>query len=228
MKKQIALIIVSMLAVMSVSAQKVNTKEECRHSQKSSICEEGAGVIQPSLDDIFGGCTHYPDVEVKPELPEEPVLPEIPELPEMPEMPEIPGAPEEIPDNETEDTEISLARQVFLLVNAERAKHGLSALTYDSTLERAADVRAAEIKKSFSHTRPDGKSCFTAIDETGYSYRTAGENIAYGQRSASEVMEAWMNSEGHRANILGQNYTNIGVGVFETGGVIYWSQFFAG
>ena len=230
MKKQIALIIISMLAVMSVSAQNVNTKEECRHSQKTSICEAGQGVIQPSLDEILGNCTKCPDVEVKPELPEVPELPEtpvIPEFPETPEMPEEPELPEETPDIEVETPEISFAKQVFSLVNAERAKYGLSALTYDSTLERAANIRAVEAKTSFSHTRPNGTSCFTALDEVGYSYRTAGENIAYGQRTAAEVMEAWMNSEGHRANILGQNYTHIGIGVYEAGGVIYWSQFFA-
>ena len=116
--------------------------------------------------------------------------------------------------------------QVLALVNEERAKHGLQSLTYDSLVSSAANIRAKEIKSLFSHTRPDGRSCFTALDEVGYSYRKAGENIAYGQKSAKEVMSAWMNSEGHRANILG-DYTYIGIGVYESGGTIYWSQFFA-
>lgn len=249
MKKQFALIIISILAVMSVSAQNVNAKEMCSHSQRTPICQAGPGVIQPSLDEIFDTCIQCPDTDVRPELPEipekpeapeEPVLPDIPEKPEVPEVPEIPEAPEvpevpETPDNpeqapdiEPDNPETSLALRVVTLVNAERAKYGLSALTYDGVLSRAANTRAVETKTYFSHTRPDGSSCFTALDEVGYSYRTAGENIAYGQKTAAEVMNAWMNSEGHRANILGQNYTHIGVGVYESGGVIYWSQFFAG
>lgn len=244
MKKQIALIIVSLLAGMSASAQNVNEKnynfEMCRICERTPICEMGPGVIQPDLECILGICPDAPDFEVKPELPElpeldTPILPDIevePEIPEIPEVPdvEIPEAPEvpetpEIPDNEVEVPDTSLAMQVFSLVNSERAKYGLSPLTYDTTLSRAANIRAVEIKSLFSHTRPNGQSCFTVLDEVGYSYRSAGENIAYGQRSAKEVMDAWMNSEGHRANILG-DYDYIGIGVYESGGVIYWSQMF--
>lgn len=208
----------------------------CRTCEITPICQMGEGVIQPNLDFIFGTCPDLPDTPVKPEIPQlpeidTPVLPDIevePEVPEVPDIPVIPDVPEapEIPDVEEELPDTTLAMQVLSLVNAERAKYGLSALTYDSTLGRAADIRAIEIKSLFSHTRPDGRSCFTVLDEVGYSYRKAGENIAYGQRSAEEVMTAWMNSEGHRANILG-DYTYIGIGVYESGGTIYWSQFFA-
>lgn len=202
------------------------------------ICEMGEGVIQPDLDFIFGTCPDTPDIpdlpdyEVKPELPQlpeadTPLLPDIEVEPETPDIPDIPEIPEQTPDTEVETPDSSTDLQVFSLVNSERAKYGLSPLTYDSTLQEAADIRAVEIKSLFSHTRPNGQSCFTALDEVGYSYRKAGENIAYGQRSAKEVMDAWMNSEGHRANILG-DYDYIGIGVYESGGVIYWSQFFAG
>ena len=92
---------------------------------------------------------------------------------------------------------------------------------------RVYTVRAREIPSLFSHTRPNGTSCFTAISEAGIAYRTAGENIAYGQRSADEVMEAWMNSSGHRANILGKDFAYIGVGVVYENGTYYWTQFFA-
>ncbi len=245
MKKQIALIIISMLAALSASAQNVNEKtcnnEMCRIHERTPICEMGPGVIQPDLDCIIGNCPDIPDFEVKPEIPEIPQLPEIdtpdlpdigvePETPEIPdaEAPEAPEVPEipETPDNEVEMPETSLAMKVLNIVNSERAKYGLDFLTYDSTISRAAGIRAMEIKSLFSHTRPDGRSCFTALDEAGYSYRKAGENIAYGQNSPEEVMTAWMNSEGHRANILG-DYDYIGIGVYESGGVIYWSQFFA-
>ena len=119
------------------------------------------------------------------------------------------------------------ARQVAGIVNRERAANGLSPLKYSDRLSEPALVRAKEIQSSFSHTRPNGSKCFTAITEAGITYRTAGENIAYGQRNPEEVMNAWMNSSGHRANILGANYEYIGIGVTYQNGTYYWSQFFA-
>ncbi|MCC8083808.1 MAG: CAP domain-containing protein, partial [Clostridium sp.] len=90
-----------------------------------------------------------------------------------------------------------------------------------------AQTRAREIEKSFSHTRPDGSSFNTALTEAGVSFRGAGENIAYGQTTPQQVMEGWMNSSGHRANILNANYTSIGVGHYKNGaGVDYWAQLF--
>jgi uncharacterized protein YkwD len=80
----------------------------------------------------------------------------------------------------------------------------------------------------FSHTRPSGNKWTTVLSEFGISYRKAGENVAYGQRSASEVMSAWMNSDGHRANILGNGYTQLGVGHYKKNGTDYWAQIFIG
>ncbi len=91
----------------------------------------------------------------------------------------------------------------------------------------AANVRAKEIKQQFSHTRPDGRSFDTVLTENGVSFRGSGENIAYGQRSPEAVMEGWMNSAGHRANILNANFKNIGVGYYQdTNGVNHWVQLF--
>ena len=118
--------------------------------------------------------------------------------------------------------------EVVRLVNAERAKYGLSALSLDKGAANAAHVRAKEIVKSFSHTRPDGRSCFTAASDLGVTYRTAGENIAYGYSTTAKVVEGWMNSEGHRKNILSASFGKIGVGCYSSGGVYYWSQFFIG
>lgn len=133
------------------------------------------------------------------------------------------------PDTKPSDTETqsvsAYAKRVVQLVNQERAKVGLPALTLDTTASKAAQVRAKEIRTSFSHTRPNGNSCFTALKEAGVSYRTAGENIAAGQQTPEQVVAAWMNSEGHRKNILGSQYTAIGVGYLEGG---YWTQFFIG
>ena len=93
------------------------------------------------------------------------------------------------------------ADAVVKLVNQERAKAGLKSLSVNQAAAAAANVRAREIEGAFSHTRPNGSSFSTALKEQGASYRAAGENIAYGQRSAEQVMEGWMNSSGHRANI---------------------------
>ncbi len=116
--------------------------------------------------------------------------------------------------------------RVISLVNQERQKMGLSALKADTSLSKVALVRAKETVKSFSHTRPNGQSCFTVLDEYGIKYSGAGENIAYGQSSPEEVVNAWMNSEGHRANILNANFTKIGVGCHKNGSTLYWAQMF--
>lgn len=130
--------------------------------------------------------------------------------------------------NAQKDTEVlSFAQQVVKLVNEERSKAGLSALSYDSKVEAAANVRAKETELSFSHSRPDGTSFSTALKEQNISFRMSGENIAYGQISAEDVMKGWMNSPGHRANILNGNYTSIGVGYYKAAnGRNYWTQLF--
>ncbi|MBP3579954.1 MAG: hypothetical protein J6K12_01770 [Clostridia bacterium] len=115
---------------------------------------------------------------------------------------------------------------LFELVNNQRLKSGIAALTYDEDLEKCASVRSKEIQSLFSHTRPNGTRCFTVLDEYGYKYSTAGENIAYGQDSANEVFEAWMNSQGHRENILNPSYTRIGMAKYGTS-TLYWAQMFA-
>lgn len=119
------------------------------------------------------------------------------------------------------------AYQVAAIVNRERQANGLPMLRYSDTLSEAANTRAREIQTYFSHTRPNGTSCFTAVTEMGIRYRYVGENIAYGQRSPEEVMNGWMNSSGHRANILSPNFEYMGIGVAKRNGVYYWTQFFA-
>ncbi len=120
------------------------------------------------------------------------------------------------------------ASQVLTLVNAERANAGLGSLSMTSELNAAAQKRAEEIISVFDHTRPDGTSCFTVFDAYGISYGYAGENIAAGQQSPSEVMNSWMNSSGHRQNILGGNFNHIGIGVVHINGGYgyYWVQLF--
>lgn len=124
----------------------------------------------------------------------------------------------------------SWANRVLELINEERAKEGLGAVVMDAGLVNVATIRANEIIQTFSHTRPDGSSCFTAYAECGVSYMAAGENIAAGQRSPEEVMKAWMNSPGHRANIMDPSFGRVGIGVVSSSSGrygYYWVQNFA-
>ena len=105
--------------------------------------------------------------------------------------------------------------------------HGDLPLDCETVLSEAAAVRAREIARSFSHTRPSGASFSSALSESGVSYLRAGENIASGQKSASEVVNAWMNSPGHRANILNSSYSRIGSASVNIDGTHYWVQLFA-
>ncbi len=110
--------------------------------------------------------------------------------------------------------------QLIAEVNAERARRGLSTLREDPSLMQAAALRAQEITELFSHTRPDGSSCFT-VSEMAY-----GENIARGHNSVNRVMAAWMTSSGHRQNILRASYGCIGVCCLYHNGLWYWVQLF--
>ena len=119
------------------------------------------------------------------------------------------------------------AAEVLRLTNIERDSKGLAPLSETPALTQTAIVRANETIKSFSHERPDGRSCFTAFDENGVTYFWAGENIAAGQKTPAEVVRAWMDSPGHRENILSGEFGHLGVGVaMDSNGRLYWSQNF--
>lgn len=124
----------------------------------------------------------------------------------------------------------SYAAEVIRLVNEIRTEQGLPELTTSSSLSKAAALRAEEIVTLYSHTRPDQSSCFTVLPAYGISYRAAGENIAAGQSTPSAVVNAWMNSPGHRANILNPNFKFLGVGYVSGRGSYghYWVQLFIG
>jgi uncharacterized protein YkwD len=143
------------------------------------------------------------------------------------------SSPEQKPGNGSteesipEDSTHAFIQRVVDLVNAERAKEGLNPLTANTKVQAAAQVRAKECEKSFSHTRPNGSPFASALREQGVTYKSAGENIAWGQRSPEEVVRAWMNSAGHRKNIMNPNFTTIGVGYYENArGTDYWCQLF--
>lgn len=119
-------------------------------------------------------------------------------------------------------------QEVVRLVNAQRAQNGLKPLAENWELSRVARYKSADMasRRYFSHESPTYGSPYQMMRNFGISFRSAGENIAYGQRTPAAVVGAWMNSSGHRANILSSSYTQIGVGYHEAGN--YWTQMFIG
>lgn len=132
------------------------------------------------------------------------------------------------PSESTTPSFSSEAEAVLYYVNIERNNNGLSSLTLSSSITNAANARAIETVSLFSHTRPNGETCFTVLDEYGIGYNSCGENIAYGYSDAKSVVTAWMNSEGHRANILSSSFNQLGVGCYydSNTGSYYWVQLF--
>ena len=129
----------------------------------------------------------------------------------------------------TLDTSVrAYEQEVIRLVTVERAKAGLKALTEDWELSRVARYKSQDMHdlRYFSHTSPTYGSPFDMMKAFGIRYRTAGENIAMGYRTPAAVVQGWMNSPGHRANILNASYTKIGVGYVASGN--YWTQHFIG
>ena len=198
-------------AVISVNGNKLNcgTVEELKDKlQQINGCDN----IWNLLSKL--NCGNQPDVNV----PNVPIVPETPE-----------ESPEETPEvtPEVQDQAYAYGLRITELVNEHRAAAGLSPVKYSAQISKAAQVRAVEIEKSFSHTRPDGRYFSTVFAEHGISYRYSGENIAWGQKSPEEVVTAWMNSAGHRANILNANFTELGVGYRQNArGVNYFTQLF--
>ena len=137
-----------------------------------------------------------------------------------------PGQVLNIPTTDT--SVLNYEKEVVRLVNVERTKNGLKPLTYDWELSRVARIKSQDMKdnKYFSHTSPTYGSPFQMMKSFGITYRSAGENIARGQATPQAVVNAWMNSSGHRANILNSSFTHIGVGYIANGK--YWTQMFVG
>ncbi|MFB4213143.1 SafA/ExsA family spore coat assembly protein [Shouchella sp. JSM 1781072] len=138
-----------------------------------------------------------------------------------------PGQTIQLPGQNTQN--LSMEQEVVQLVNAERAKHGLQPLKENWELSRVARFKSDEMRDRnyFNHTSPTYGSPHQMIRDFGINYRASGENIAAGQTSAQAVFNAWMNSTGHRQNILSSNYTEIGIGYAQGGSYgHYWTQMF--
>lgn len=169
-----------------------------------------------------------PETPSEPEQPSEPELPIEPELPSEPETPAEPELPSEPEQPEVSDGVHAYERQVVELVNVQRARNGLQLLSLDAGLCRFARVKSQDMhdNRYFDHTSPTYGSPFDMMRQFGITYASAGENIAMGYSTPEAVVNAWMNSSGHRANILSAKYTTLGVGFVSDGG--YWTQWFIG
>lgn len=184
-----------------------------------------------------------PDVQPEPTTPAEPVPSKPAEEPTTPTQ-EVEPAPTPTPSNpapstpetnptpstpvdQTNDASLSaIEKEVLDLTNAERQKAGLAPLQSDKNLMTAARAKSTDMatNRYFSHDSPTYGSPFDQMKSFGVTYRSAAENIAQGQRSAQEVVNSWMNSPGHRQNILTSNFTHIGIGYDANGH--YWTQQF--
>ena len=130
-------------------------------------------------------------------------------------------------DSTGQDSQISnFVKQVAELTNAARLEHGVKALSLDNNLTEAAQLKSNDMAENdyFSHQSPTYGSPFDLMEQVGIQYTKAAENIAAGQRTPEQVVNSWLNSEGHRANILDPELTHIGVGYNSNGH--YWTQMF--
>ena len=219
-------------AALIVSAQAASPDCTLQSSAKSCpspiFCTTGSFCVSERLCFPGNFCIPCPEVSCPdvscPDTPDTPELPDQPDTPELPDTPETPSTP----DTPDDGASASVAQQVLALVNRERAANGLSALSLDDTLSRYAAIKSQDMHDNhyFSHTSPTYGSPFDMMKSFGITYNYAGENIAMGYSTAEAVVTAWMNSAGHRANILSANFTTMGIGYVSDGG--YWTQWFLG
>lgn len=168
-----------------------------------------------------------PEVETPqaPSSPEE----EKPVAPSKPVAPKPESNPQKPTDTSVENTNLSqMELEVVRLVNIEREKNGLSPFTISNELSNVARIKSQDmsVNNYFSHQSPKYGSPFDMMKSFGINYKTAGENIAKGYSSPESVVRGWMNSQGHRENILNGSFNTIGVGAFNSNGTIYWTQMF--
>lgn len=217
----------TVLTVSAAAAPITMTVYQGNAAQMPSGYQIQAGSCQLDLSDLFnnglnGLLSNCPDLSPPGQLPDFPggdtLWPE--------QTPDAPGGENTPPADEGSLS--SYESEVVQLVNDARQENGLQPLAASGELSRVARIKSQDMvdQNYFSHTSPTYGTPFQMLTSFGVSYRTAGENIAYGQRTPREVVAAWMNSPGHRANILNASYTQIGVGYVASGN--YWTQLFTG
>ena len=222
------------LLACTIATASAASAPTCLQQQPNRICFYWQN---PCFEFQLPGQEETPDMPETPIVPDAPVEPEAPELPETPIVPDVPTEPEtpsvpdetpeeEVPGDDVISTISQLEQAACDLVNQQRAAYGLEPLTIDANLCVKARIKSEDMKVNnyFSHTSPTYGSPFEMMQNLGITYRTAGENIAMGYSTAEAVVNAWMNSEGHRANILSSNYTSMGIGYVDG----YWTQWFVG
>ena len=157
-------------------------------------------------------------------VPEKPETPDAEQKPSVPETPDTEQKPS-VPEADTSDMS-KLEQDASRLVNEHRKENGLKPLTISSDLSVKARIKSRDMLENnyFNHISPTYGSPFDLMKSLGITYRTAGENIAMGYKTAEAVVNAWMNSPSHRANILSSNYTSMGIGHVNG----YWTQWFIG
>ncbi|WP_289138382.1 CAP domain-containing protein [uncultured Brevibacillus sp.] len=184
-----------------------------------AIATMGLGFVLSGFSNTASAATTYPQYGYQPYM--QPVQPQM-------QVPYAAPANQQQPVKQAKQQvdASTVGKQVTDLVNQERAKAGLKPVELDASLNKVAQAKAADMSSNnyFDHTSPTYGSPFDMMKQFGVSYMTTGENIAMGQRTAREVMNQWMNSEGHRQNIMNPSFTKIGVG-FVNG---YWVQEFIG
>ena len=250
MKKVKLLPLLAILALMTMPAQAAGRCEAVREETPWRIvrrcpwtwgnfalpdfyCPNASTPSAPDADTASPADTTRPDANAP-----DTTRPDAPSAPDTtrPNAPTVPdNAAPSVPDTTVPETPAptnngmsAYETEVVRLVNVERARYGLAALTADAELSRGARVKSQDMRDKgyFSHESPTYGSPFQMMKSFGISYRTAGENIAYGYSTPEKVVQAWMNSEGHRANILNASYARLGVGYVADGH--YWTQWFVG
>ncbi|GLB61142.1 CAP domain-containing protein [Cytobacillus sp. NCCP-133] len=232
------------LLVSTPGVNKADAASNCPTPEKGNVVYSQTGNLsQDQINSILqkylkGFNVNWQDVQINKQQVQQPAaqtkapVKEPAIVQEQAKAPAQQQAPAEQPKTEAPaqvTSEVSAYEQKVLeLTNQERAKAGISALKLDVELSKVAREKSRDMqaKGYFDHNSPTYGSPFDMMKQFGISYRTAGENIAMGQRSPEEVVNAWMNSEGHRKNIMNANFTHLGVGHVADGN--YWTQMFIG
>ena len=235
MKKTVTSLLVSSLILTSVASAQEIKKTDYDINSVTAKCvyaeNFSPGSCYKKIFKYWGQCTLPSIPGIGEDVPETDTDISVPEnnLPENDNN--LPQGDNNIPENNIPENETvnQFALEVLELVNKERAAAGLKALTLDASLSKVAENHSLDMAKNnyFSHTNLKGQSPFDRLKNAGISYSTAGENIAMGQKTPQSVVSGWMNSSGHRANILNSNFGKMGLGTApNNSGGYYWTQIF--
>jgi len=237
--------VVGLVLLMIIGASIISCREQHHEEVPIAQAPPSHTPTEPEANPIPENRPHFPELpDVTPE-PDRPNVPDVPEIeepdyyPEVEEPEEKPYIPQPDPELEVEvppvgNFDLDVANIVHRLVNEERAKHGLQPLGKNSALENVAYRKSVNMGTLgyFSHTAPDGTNTNDWLRADGHNFRTWGENIANhfdrggAEATAIGIMDAWMNSSGHRANILRDSFDLLGVGVYSINGRVFATQVF--